>query len=114
MSWIHAQDMNRLFYRAISDGTMQGSYLATAPEPVSNAEFMRELRRALKMRVGLPAASWMVRIGAPLLMRTDPELALYGRYCVSRRLREEDFEFSFPDLTSALYDLYCPEVRDRE
>ncbi|WP_339735975.1 TIGR01777 family oxidoreductase [uncultured Gimesia sp.] len=106
MSWIHAQDMNRLFYRAITDETMQGAYLATAPEPVSNADFMRELRRALKMPIGLPAASWMVRIGAPLLMRTDPELALYGRYCVSSRLRDEEFEFSFPDLTSALADLY--------
>lgn len=106
MSWIHELDMNRLFYRAITDESMQGAYLATAPEPVSNAEFMRELRRALKMPIGLPAASWMVRIGAPLLMKTDPELALYGRYCVSRRLREEEFEFSFPDLGSALRDIY--------
>ncbi|HBL45143.1 MAG TPA: epimerase, partial [Planctomycetaceae bacterium] len=71
------------------------------------AEFMRELRRAFKMPIGLPAASWMVRIGAPLLMRTDPELALYGRYCVSRRLREEEFDFSFPDLESALRDIYA-------
>jgi hypothetical protein len=47
-----------------------------------------------------------VRIGAPLVMRTDPELALYGRYCVSRRLCEEAFDFEFPDLSSALSDLY--------
>ncbi|MDF1744051.1 MAG: DUF1731 domain-containing protein [Gimesia sp.] len=98
--------MNRLFVRAITDESMQGAYLATAPEPVSNAEFMRELRRALKMPIGLPAASWMVRIGAPLVMRTDPELALYGRYCISKRLKEEGFEFSFPDLGSAFQDLY--------
>ncbi|WP_417386611.1 TIGR01777 family oxidoreductase [Gimesia sp.] len=106
MSWIHELDMNRLFFRAIIDDSMQGAYLATAPEPVSNAEFMRALRKALKRPIGLPAASWMVRIGAPLLMKTDPELALYGRYCVSRRLREEEFEFSFPDLESALQNIY--------
>lgn len=106
MSWIHVEDMNRLFVRAITDESMQGAYLATAPEPVSNAEFMRGLRRALNMPIGLPAASWMVRIGAPLVMRTDPELALYGRYCISRRLKEEGFEFSFPDLASAFQDLY--------
>jgi len=106
MSWIHEQDMNRLFVRAITDESMQGAYLATAPEPVSNVEFMRGLRRALRMPIGLPAASWMVRIGAPLVMRTDPELALYGRYCISRRLKEEGFEFTFPNLTSALQDLY--------
>lgn len=106
MSWIHEQDMNRLFQRAITDETMQGAYLATAPSPVSNAEFMRALRRALNRPLGLPAMSWMVRLGAPLLLRTDPELALYGRYCVSRRLREENFEFLYPELDSALQDIY--------
>jgi hypothetical protein len=85
---------------------MQGAYIATAPAPVSNAKFMCELRRAMGKRVGLPAAAWMVRIGAPLLMRTDPELALYGRYCVSKRLREEGFEFRFARLREAMGDLY--------
>ncbi len=47
----------------------------------------------------------MVRIGAPLVMRTDPELALYGRYCVSRRLDQAGFEFEFPELGPALADL---------
>ena len=35
----------------------------------------------------------MVKIGAPLFLKTDSELALYGRYCVSSRLEEEGFEF---------------------
>jgi hypothetical protein len=105
ISWIHEQDMNRLFVRAISHDAMQGTYLATAPQPISNADFMRELRRALRMPIGLPALTWMVRIGAPLVMRTDPELALYGRYCVSRRLKEEGFEFEFPDVQSALNNI---------
>jgi NAD dependent epimerase/dehydratase family enzyme len=67
---------------------------------------MREVRRAVRVPLGLPAPAWLVRIGAPLFLRTDPELALYGRYCVSRRLREQGFEFEFPDLGSALSDLY--------
>jgi len=108
ISWIHEHDMNRLFQRTIEDDTMQGAYIATAPKPVSNAEFMRQLRRALGMPIGLPAFKWMVRVAAPLLLRTDPELALYGRYCVSRRLREEGFEFTYPDLPSALSNLYHP------
>jgi len=97
--------MNRLFARTICDDAMQGMYLATAPQPVSNADFMRELRRSLRMPIGLPTFAWMVRLGAPLVMRTDPELALYGRYCVSRRLQEEGFEFSFADVQSALRDI---------
>jgi uncharacterized protein len=111
MSWIHEADMNRLFERGLSDAAMQGAYIASSPNPVSQREFMRELRRALGVPIGLPAAAWMVRLGAPLLMRTDPELALYGRYLDPRRLREERFEFRFPHLREALQDLLTPTVR---
>lgn len=105
ISWIHETDMNRLFATAIFDSRMRGAYVATAPHPVSNAEFMRELRRALGMPLGLPSAEWMVRLAAPM-MRTDPELALYGRYCTSRRLAEEGFTFRYPDVRSAIQDLF--------
>lgn len=106
ISWLHEVDMNRLFIRAITDEKMYGVYLATAPNPVSNAEFMRQLRKALGVPVGLPALSWMVKLGAPLLLKTDPDLALYGRYCVSRRLAEAGFEFQFPTIDAALQDIY--------
>jgi len=105
MSWIHEADMNRLFIRGLTDSNMQGTYIATAPNPVSQREFMQTLRRAMGMPIGLPALGWMVRLGAPLLMRSDPELALYGRYLISKRLSEEGFEFRFPELRSALADL---------
>ena len=110
ISWIHEQDMNRLFARSIADDRMEGAYLATAPNPVSNTEFMRELRRVLRVPIGLPATTWMVRLAAPLVLGTDSELALYGRYCLSRRLREEGFEFQFPDLGSALRNPYEPSA----
>jgi uncharacterized protein (TIGR01777 family) len=105
MSWIHEVDMNRLFERALTDARMSGAYIATSPNPVSQREFMQTLRRVVGVRIGLPAFTWMVRIGAPLLMRTDPELALYGRYVVSKRLQEEGFEFQFPRLEDGLKDL---------
>ena len=38
--------------------------------------------------------------------RTDPEIALYGRYVVSHRLADEGFEFRFPDLPAALHDCF--------
>lgn len=105
MSWIHELDMNRLFERGLRDESMQGVYVASSPQPVSNREFMRELRRAVGMPIGLPAPGSMVRLAATLILRTDPELALYGRYVVSRRLGEEGFEFRFPGLREALRDL---------
>lgn len=57
------------------------------------------------MPIGLPAPAWLVRLGAPLLLRTDAELALYGRYVVPQRLQSEEFEFKFPRLEEALADL---------
>jgi len=105
MSWIHETDMNRVFARALTDDAMRGAYIATAPNPVSNAVFMRELRRALRRPIGLPAPAFLVRLGAPLVLRTDPELALYGRYCVPTRLLDEGFAFRFPHLAAALADL---------
>jgi len=105
MSWLHQRDMNRLFQRAIEDDSMTGAYIATAPNPVSQVEFMRTLRRAMGMPIGLPAPAFMVRLGAPLVLRTDPELALYGRYCLPERLLREGFEFEFAEIEPALRDL---------
>ncbi len=108
MSWIHERDMNRVIWRAITDPSMQGVYVASAPRPVGQREFMRTLRRVLRVPIGLPATEWMVRLGAHWLLRTDPELVLYGRYVVSRRLRDAGFEFDFPELEGALRDLLGP------
>jgi NAD dependent epimerase/dehydratase family enzyme len=108
MSWIYELDMNRLFERAVTDLGMSGIYIASAPNPVSQADFMRTLRCAVGMPVGLPATETMVRLGAKWLLRTDAELALYGRYITSRRLSEAGFEFSSPELAAALDDLLKP------
>ncbi|MFT5425000.1 MAG: hypothetical protein ACI89L_002803 [Phycisphaerales bacterium] len=109
MSWIHELDMNRIFEKALTDGTMQGVYVATSPNPASNKEFMHKLRKALNRGlgryIGLPAPAWLVRIGAPLLMRTDPELAILGRYCVPTRLMNDGFGFEYAELNDAMHTL---------
>ncbi len=105
MSWLHENDMNRIFERALTDPSMQGMYIASSPNPVSQVEFMRTLRRAMRMPIGLPATEMMVRIGAHYIFRTDPELAIYGRYVLPKRLVDEGFDFQFPELSNALQDL---------
>lgn len=113
MSWIHSHDMNRLFERGLRHPAMSGVYVASAPNPVENREFMRKLRHAAgglgRLGVGLPAAEWMVRLGARWPLNTDPDLALYGRFVRSKRLEDEGFEFAFPALREALRDLYKVE-----
>ncbi len=104
-SWIHEDDLNALSLRAITDETMEGVYIASAPNPVSNEAFMGSLRRTMKVPVGLPAPEWITRFGAKHIFKTDPELALYGRYVKSGRLEKEGFEFRFPELDKALEHL---------
>jgi NAD dependent epimerase/dehydratase family enzyme len=106
LSWIHETDLNRLIERGLTEPSMRDAYIASSPEPVSQCDFMRELRKALGVPLGLPAPGWLVRLGAPLVFRTDPELALYGRYVVSKRLAAEGFEFRFPSLREALQEVF--------
>jgi uncharacterized protein (TIGR01777 family) len=106
ISWIHEGDLNRIFERALTEAMMSGAYIASSPQPVSQAEFMRELRRAIGMPIGLPAPAWLARIGARFVFRTDPELALYGRYVRSKRLEEEGCRFRFELVDDALRDLF--------
>lgn len=105
-SWIHEQDLNRLFQRSLTAESMHGVYVASAPNPVSQVEFMRALREALGVRHALPAFAWMVRLGAPIFLRTDPNLALYGRYVRSERLPSEGFTFQFPEVRPALKNVF--------
>ena len=105
MSWIHECDMNCIFERALFNPTMHDIYNASSPNPLAQRLFMRTLRCALGMPIGLPASAWMVRFGARWILRTDSELALYGRFVVPKRLLNEGFEFQFPELKDALDDL---------
>lgn len=111
VSWIHEIDLNRLFERALTNPAMHGTYIASAPNPASQVEFARELRRAVGMRIGLPAYSWMVRIGVALILHTDPDLALWGRYVVPKRLLEENFQFELPELRDALCRVFDRTTR---
>ncbi|MEM8680173.1 MAG: TIGR01777 family oxidoreductase [Planctomycetota bacterium] len=104
-SWIHETDLNRIIERAILDRAMRGVYIASSPQPVPQAEFMKELRNALRVPLGLPAAPWMVRWGATYLLRSDPELTLYGRFVLPKRLLREGFEFRYPRLAEALAEV---------
>ena len=110
MSWIHEADMNGIFERALTDPTMTAAYIASSPNPVSQLDFMKDLRRAVGMPIGLPAFSWMVRIGAGMILRTDPDLALYGRYVIPKRLQDEGFAFRFASLKDAIKDLMAREA----
>jgi NAD dependent epimerase/dehydratase family enzyme len=66
--------------------------------------FMRALRAAWGIPVGLPATKWMAELGA-LALRSDTELLLKSRRVVPSRLLEAGFAFDYPQWPDAASDL---------
>jgi NAD dependent epimerase/dehydratase family enzyme len=110
VSWVHDRDFVRAVYWLIDHAELEGPVNLTSPNPVPNAEFMRTLRAAWGSRFGLPAAKWMVEIGA-LLLRTESELVLKSRRVVPGRLLQSGFTFQFPTWDQAATDL-CRRWRE--
>ena len=110
ISWIHEDDLSRLFLWAVGNDSAEGVYNATAPDPVTNAQFMRGLRRALRRPWSPPTPAPLVRVGC-FFMRTEPVLALTGRRCVPARLLREGFQFDHPTLPEALRDVLAKARR---
>jgi uncharacterized protein (TIGR01777 family) len=106
LSWIHQDDLNRLIVCAIEDDAYSGVYMVTAPEPVTNRQFMRAMRRAYRRPWSPPAPAIGVRLACRFILNTDPELALLGRRCLPNRLlNEHHFQFHYPTLDPALENL---------
>jgi NAD dependent epimerase/dehydratase family enzyme len=93
-----------MILEALNNSKIAGTYNATSPSPVTNADFMRELRRAVHRPWSPPIPAPLVPLGA-WMMGTEPELALTGRRCVPKRFLEQGFEFRFPSVAEALRDV---------
>jgi uncharacterized protein (TIGR01777 family) len=106
ISWIHVADIVRMFEAAIERPELAGVFNATSPEPVTNSEFMRELRLALHRPWSPPVPAPFARAGA-WLMGSDGGLALLSSRCVPRRFLEHAFQFQFPTLRGAFANLYA-------
>jgi uncharacterized protein len=104
MSWIHDADFVRSIHWLIEHEELTGPVNLAAPNPLPQAEFMRDLRAAAGIRVGLPATQWMLEIGT-FLMRTESELVLKSRRVFPTRLLESGFRFEFPTWPAAATDL---------
>jgi uncharacterized protein (TIGR01777 family) len=105
ISWIHINDLCRIIISAIEKPELAGVFNATAPEPVTNSELMRELRRVLGRPWVPPVPAPFARAGA-WFMGSEGDLALLSYRCIPRRLMEHEFKFALPTLKSALADLY--------
>lgn len=109
VSWIHDVDFVRSLDWLIAREHLSGAINVASPNPLPNAEFMRVLRRAWGIRIGLPATEWMLEIGA-LFMGTETELLLKSRRVVPGTLLHDGFRFEYPEWAAAASDL-CARSR---
>ncbi|WP_328429475.1 TIGR01777 family oxidoreductase [Streptomyces sp. NBC_00443] len=112
ISWIHDRDFVRALEFLIEREDLVGPVNIAAPEPLPQRAFMRDLRSASRVPVGLPATRWMAEIGA-FALRSDTELLLKSRRVVPGRLLDEGFAFAYARWPEAADDL-VRRVRHRK
>jgi uncharacterized protein (TIGR01777 family) len=104
VSWIHSLDFCRAIEWLLDHEELSGPINFCAPKPVPNADLMAAFRRTCGRGFGLPAARWMLELGA-FFLRTETELILKSRRVIPTRLLSSGFQFHFPEIQSALEDL---------
>ena len=110
LSWIHLQDLLQALQLALTSSSLQGAYNFTSPSPVPMRQFAAFLGKQLKK----PAWTRLPGTAAKLLLGEMAEaILLADQQVLPQRLLAEGFQFQFPDLTSALADLY-PDSKTQE
>lgn len=101
VSWIHIDDFCKAVEWIINNENIQGAVNVTAPNPVSNEEMMRKLRKQLNIPFGLNAPVWQLEI-ASILLKTETELLLKSRNVYPEKLSKTGFEFSYPGIDETI------------
>jgi uncharacterized protein len=103
LSWIHLDDWVSMARWALDTAAVSGPLNATAPGPVTNAEFARVLGRVLRRPAWLPAPAFALRLA---LGEMADALVLEGQRVLPARARELGFTFEHPTIDGALRAIY--------
>ena len=103
ISWIHIDDLVRIYITAIENSTMKGVYNAVAPQPVSNKELILQLAKIKRGRFFIPIhiPSFILKIG---LGEMSIEVLKSARVSCSK-IQVEGFTFLYPSLEAAFKQL---------
>lgn len=103
VSWIHIEDIARLYIHALENVSMNGAYNAVAPQPVTNKELSAEVSYALNKPF------WLPNVPAFALKLVYGELShsvLDSTRCSAARVLGTGFRFSFGKIRTALGEIY--------
>ena len=101
MAWIHRQDWVAIADKLLMDSRLAGPFNATAPNPVTNAEFTRRLGIHLHRPTFLHLPALILKS----LLGEMASLMLGSQRVIPKRMLENKFEFQFPNLDSALQQI---------
>ena len=102
LSWIHVDDLVRMFLLALDHSKIHGSYNAVGPAPATNEEMMKEIARVLEKPFFLPNVP---AFALKLVMGEMASMVLGGNRVSCDRIVSEGFEFNHPSLEGALENL---------
>ncbi len=101
-SWIHIEDLCRIFQFALETEQMQDFYNAVAPHPETNKELTKQLVKASgKPALTLPVPSFVLR----LLFGEMADTILFSTKVASQKVEQAGFNFQHPKLYEALKDI---------
>lgn len=102
ISWIHIEDLVRLYLRALENEKMKGVYNAVAPGPVSNKTLILTLANKIK---GKYYSSFYVPAFMLKLVLGEMSIEVLKSATVScNKLHAADFRFIYPTIEAALSD----------
>lgn len=99
--WIHIEDIVGIFHSAILSSSMIGVVNGTAPEPVTNSEFTKQLGRVLHRPTFLPVPEFALRA----LMGEMADVLLGSQRVIPKAMLDAGYKFQYPLLAPALEDL---------
>lgn len=102
VSWIHIDDLCRLFIRAIENPEMQGTYNGVAPRAVTNEELTKAIARTLHRPLWLPP---IPGFALHILIGEMADLVIHGSNVSASKTMQAGFQFEFTDINLAVKDL---------
>lgn len=103
ISWIHIEDLCRLFLEAVENQNFTGILNAVSPDPVTNKEFLQTIASVLGRPFFLPPVPEAV---LKTLLGEMSEIVLDGQRVYPKKAGELGFQFQYPKLNAALRNLF--------
>jgi len=101
LTWIHIKDVVRIFIEMLENKNYKGTYNISAPKSNTNIEVSEILGKSLKRPNWLPVPAFILRFA----LGEASTLVLDGQNVQPKRLLEIGYEFKFPELKTAMYDV---------